>query len=244
MEVFLRPLICAFLSLMFVSSAYSSDQVSDKKFLVELFTSQGCSSCPTADRFLSEISQNKDVLALTMPVDIWDYLGWKDTLARKEHTQHQKQYAQLWGLNSVYTPQMVINARYNVPGTSTVDVNRYLNNTQNAFSPSLDWKASWDGKQLMIHLPANTAKWNWPLEVMVYGVDSESIVMIKRGENEGQTISYKNVVRSQANAGKWTGQALTLSVPLENIHAQDVDFYAIVVRNSNQVFAAKTISAQ
>src|SRR5688572_18581076 len=81
------------------------------KAVVELFTSQGCSSCPPADRFMAELARRDDVVALTLPVDYWDYLGWKDTLGRHEHTKRQYAYAEAGGDGKVFTPQVVVNGR-------------------------------------------------------------------------------------------------------------------------------------
>ena len=101
------------------------------KGVVELFTSQGCNSCPPADAVLTELAERGDVVALGYHVDYWDYLGWKDTLATPENTERQKQYGKAFGKRSVYTPQAVINGRTHVNGAKREAVDTALTEMEN-----------------------------------------------------------------------------------------------------------------
>ena len=89
----------------------------DPRAVVELFTSQGCSSCPPADKIIGELAKDPNVIALSMPIDYWDYLGWKDTLADSRFTARQKSYSHMRGDRDVYTPQVVVNGALHVIGS-------------------------------------------------------------------------------------------------------------------------------
>ena len=104
-------------------------KVSESKGVVELFTSQGCSSCPAADALFVKLAKRSDLIVLTMPVDYWDYLGWKDTLATPGNTARQKAYAKSRGDGQVYTPQAVINGQIHVNGSSESQIENALRKT-------------------------------------------------------------------------------------------------------------------
>ncbi|MHA1189152.1 MAG: DUF1223 domain-containing protein, partial [Alphaproteobacteria bacterium] len=100
------------------------------KAVVELFTSQGCSSCPPADKYVGDLVDREDVIALSLPVDYWDYLGWKDTLARPENTRRQYEYANARGDNRVYTPQIIVNGGEHFVGSSRKSVERSIRDSE------------------------------------------------------------------------------------------------------------------
>src|SRR5947208_869101 len=104
----------------------------DPRAVVELFTSQGCSSCPPADKVIGELANDPSVIALSMPIDYWDYLGWKDTLADSRFTARQKAYSQVRGDREVYTPQVVVNGSVHVIGSDRPGIEEAIGTTANA----------------------------------------------------------------------------------------------------------------
>lgn len=171
--------------------------------LVELFTSQGCSSCPPADEVLGEIATLDGVVALSLHVDYWDYLGWRDTFGDPTHTRRQYAYRDAFGARVVFTPQIVVQGSEDAVGTHGKQVRRLIAKAravQGAPEMSIDSAA--DG--LVLHLAPGTSREGGELWVATY-VRSNS-VEVKRGENSGRTLSYHNVVRDLRQAGDWSGQ--------------------------------------
>jgi hypothetical protein len=183
--------------------------------VVELFTSQGCSSCLPADAFLGELSQRHDVIALSLHVDYWDYLGWRDTLGSRDCAQRQRDYARRRGDGQVYTPQVVINGQAERVGSDRQGVldaiARDLADERRSFIPV----AITGGKrELMIEVAAASAR-HLPAEatVWVISVVPEVVIDVTRGENAGRTVAYSNVVRKIMPVGMWHGDALSLMLP-------------------------------
>lgn len=173
--------------------------------VVELFTSQGCSSCPPADAFLGELSRQDDVLPLAMHVDYWDYIGWKDTFARPEHTKRQKAYAYGFGTKSIYTPQMVIGGVEQAVGSHVMKVMEILHRHQMAVGRvSLSTHESAYGRIVRV---ANIS--NLPLPELVVAqivhFTPKATVAVKRGENAGRSITSTNIVTNIQTFGKWDG---------------------------------------
>lgn len=170
--------------------------------LVELFTSQGCSSCPPADKLAATLSKRSDVIVLSYNVDYWDYLGWRDTLAKAEFSQRQYDYARTRGDGNVYTPQMVFNGSAHAVGSqkSAVDAGIAAAATT-GFEMSLDMKKRDIGVTIQAH--------EKPLEATLWlmAVAATKNVVIERGENAGKTITYHNVVRNMVPAAMWNGEA-------------------------------------
>ncbi|QCK84962.1 DUF1223 domain-containing protein [Phreatobacter aquaticus] len=184
--------------------------------VLELFTSQGCSSCPPADRYVSDMADRPDVIALTMAVDYWDYLGWRDTLADPIHSKRQKAYAAMRGDRQVYTPQMVVNGVAHVVGSDRPAIDRAI--TQSSGQPgvlAVPVNISQSGDTITVSLPTQTGDLvsaDMPATVILLGVSSQETVDIVRGENRGQHVTYRNVVRSHAVLGEWTGGAQSYTV--------------------------------
>jgi hypothetical protein len=184
--------------------------------VLELFTSQGCSSCPPADRYVADIADRPDVIALTFAVDYWDYLGWRDTLANPLHAKRQKAYAYARGDRQIYTPQMIVNGVGHAIGSDRAAVERVV--TQTHGQPgvlSIPVTVTTAGDAITISLPPSSGPLvgpDNPATVTVLGVSSRQPVEIARGENRGQTVVYRNVVRSHTSLGEWTGGAQTFTV--------------------------------
>jgi hypothetical protein len=180
--------------------------------VVELFTSQGCSSCPPADRLLGELSRRPDVIALSVHVDYWDYIGWKDPFASAATTARQHSYAQALKQRYVYTPEMVFNGAAHDPGTSSARVHKMLRQAAERAGPRCNpVLGTLSGGRGLIELPRMSGI---PLsDIWLLSVDPRHVTPVGRGENRGTTLTNFNVVRSIEKLATWTGEAARLTVP-------------------------------
>jgi hypothetical protein len=214
----------------------------EPRAVVELFTSQGCSSCPAADKLLGELTEDPSVIAMSLPITYWDYLGWKDTLASPGHTNRQRAYSQLRGDREVYTPQAVVNGSVQVLGSDRGAIEKAI--TQSHTHPdvlTLPLSLSVSGKDVKIEAPE--AKSAGIGEVWLCPMSKAVPVVIGRGENHGRTITYHNVVRRWIKLGEWTGAAGTWSVPLDNVTGEGVDEVAVVVQEGNAQHPGSIVGA-
>ena len=180
-------------------------QAAERLVVVELFTSQGCSSCPPADALLGELTQRDDVLPLALHVDYWDYIGWKDKFGSPAHTERQKRYARAAGHSTIYTPQMVVGGVDHVVGYKPMKLvdrmNAHLADPQ-AATVSLERS----GNTLRIRIePARTVDGRHDV-VLVRFLPAEKVA-IRRGENAGKTITYHNIVTAMDVIGHWDGRS-------------------------------------
>ena len=196
--------------------------------VVELFTSQGCSSCPPADDLLRDLSKEENILALSFSVDYWNYLGWKDIFARPEFTERQKNYNRILSRGEVYTPQMIINGRSAVVGSRRDLVAQQLT-TQQEF-PINGPEISLYYQDDMINLTIGGGTVKEPATIWMVAYDSQRSVRIKSGELAGQTRHYSNVVRGLTQIGNWTGREVMLSLDPAKITAETCDNYAVLVQ--------------
>jgi hypothetical protein len=196
--------------------------------VVELFTSQGCSSCPPADRLLGEMSADPSIVAISLPIDYWDYLGWKDTLASPNNSALQKAYAKSRGDREVYTPQAVVNGSVHVLGSDRRAIEQAFRAGLQGDGLSLPVNLSISGGQLNIGLPDATRD-QTSGEVWLCGMVKATSVVVERGENKGRTIIYHNVARRWTKLGEWNGQAHTFTIPLAELKADGVDAVAVIV---------------
>jgi hypothetical protein len=173
--------------------------------VVELFTSQGCSSCPPANALLAQLSNRPEVLALSFGVTYWDDLGWKDTFASPTYTDRQSAYVKTLGGDGDYTPQIVVNGAADTVGSRRGAVEGLIAKAGRPVGP--DVRITPTG--------ASIAAGAWsgvPADVWLVRYDQAVVqVPVKRGENGGQTLPHKNVVRSLTRLGDWSGRALTVS---------------------------------
>lgn len=197
--------------------------------IIELFTSQGCSSCPEADKLLGELAKDSSVIALSLPVDYWDYLGWKDTLASPLHTAKQRAYSRARGDREIYTPQAVVNGAIPVIGSDKHDIDGAISQTRGkAMTLPVQLVAS--GDKLTVSVPEakdGAAKG----EVWIYGVASAAPVAIGRGENTGRSITYYNVTRRFLKVGDWDGKAASWTIPADQIRGDGVDSAAVLLQS-------------
>jgi hypothetical protein len=201
--------------------------------LLELFTSQGCSSCPPADKLIGELASDPSLVAVSVPIDYWDYLGWKDTLASSGHSARQRAYARVRGDRQVYTPQIVVNGSTHVLGSDRAAIERAITQTdRNAAIMSLPVLLSLGGGALNVKVAAG--KEHVSGEVWLCPLARSVPVEIGRGENSGRTVTYHNVVRHWLKLGDWSGTDLAWSVPISSILAEESDAAVVMVQQGTR----------
>ena len=203
--------------------------------VVELFTSQGCSSCPPADQFLGELAKQPGILALSFHVDYWDYIGWKDPFASHQATQRQRKYAQAFDIAYVYTPQMVVQGRAQGVGSDRSDIEAEIakQRRERVAHPSLTLERRNEGS-LAVRVGAGSTQETATVWLVCY--DRHHETQVPRGENAGETLIDYHVVRHLKAIGTWNGEALDLEVP-----ATDVGDF---VSNPNGAIAVLVQSAE
>lgn len=197
------------------------------KGVVELFTSQGCSSCPPADAALGELVAQGDVVALSYHVDYWNYLGWKDTFSSPQSTERQYDYAHTLGRKSVYTPQAIINGRAHMNGADIRGINAKIDAFDTAGRGlTVPVEAVREGDKIKIHIGGGEGKAN----ILLVYFDRKNPVDIKRGENRGKTITYWHSVKDMQTIGMWDGKPMDLVLPKSLMDAQGHEGCAILLQ--------------
>ena len=209
--------------------------LADPRAVVELFTSQGCSSCPPADEVIGELAKDPSVIALSLPIDYWDYLGWKDTLADSRFTARQRAYSHMRGDRDVYTPQAVVNGSVHVVGSDRAGIEDAIIDTRRSDAVmSVPVSMTLSNRQLNVSVaashPGSAASHG---EVWICAISKAVPISIRRGENGGHEVTYHNVVRNLLKVGDWNGTAGSWVVPLENISRDGVDAAAVYVQAGN-----------
>jgi hypothetical protein len=217
------------LSFAVIASAMMTAASAEPRGVVELFTSQGCSSCPAADKLAGELAHDPSLVVMSLAIDYWDYLGWKDTLALPGHTNRQRAYSKVRGDREVYTPQVVVNGVTHVLGSDKQAIENAV--AQTRAQPGMltvPVNLSVADNQVSVAVPAaaNTAKG----EIWLCPITRSVPVQIGRGENSGHTITYTNVVRRWVKLGDWTGTARNYKVPVSDVTAVGGDAVAVVVQ--------------
>jgi hypothetical protein len=202
--------------------------------VVELFTSQGCSSCPPADAVLAELSRQPDLIALSFPVDYWDYLGWKDTLAQAAFTARQKAYARARSDRQVYTPQMIVNGIQPCVGSDRARIERSIRAATAGLAslPVTVAAVERDGVVTVTVSEAAQSVTPQKAEVWLLPVLRSHMVSINRGENRGRAVTYANVVRAMNRIGEWNGGAAQYRVPAA-LARRDADGYVVLLQTSD-----------
>ena len=220
--------LAASLAVMGVVPANATD-IKRPTGVIEMFTSQGCSSCPPADRVLSELAASEDTLALAWHVDYWDYLGWKDTFASPSNSDRQRAYARAMSKRSIYTPQAVINGRVDVVGSRGNSVMSALAKhagTESGLTVPIQAKISGDMLSISVdNSPEAKGATLW----MVY-FDRSRTVDVERGENRGRTLTYFNIVRSIEMIGMVNDNALQTEFALSDITRRGHDSCALILQ--------------
>ena len=248
----LRPISTMLIgaSLVFATLPAAAQSVSGQgqkrsvKAVVELFTSQGCSSCPSADALMDKTySKRSDVLALSYSVDYWDYIGWKDTNASPRNSIRQRDYAKSRGDGAVYTPQMVVNGSAHAVGANGPEIDKAIVRTSSALqSEWLPVTARTGDNGVVIEL-ASGAKALSDVRVILVGLKRQHSVKIERGENAGRSITYTNVVREFKQVGGTSLAAGSVSIPQDQLANPACDAYAVLLQRgpSGPIVGAATI---
>lgn len=212
----MRALILVMFALLLAPTQPARAAESKPLVVVELFTSQGCSSCPPADAYLGELAQRPDVLALAFHVDYWNYIGWADPFASKFATQRQHAYARHLNLRYVYTPQMVVNGTTEGVGSERLTIGPLIKAAEEDKTPRqrVTLMRNPDGT-LALHVDRGSA--TEPATVWLVGFDREHATPVLRGENEGRTLKEYQVVRSCDSVATWHGDPLDLSFPADRV---------------------------
>ena len=217
----------------FVLASVVTARAGEPRAVLELFTSQGCSSCPPADRLVGQLANDSSLIALSIPIDYWDYLGWRDTLANPAHSARQRAYARTRGDGQVYTPQIVVNGSADALGSDQAAIERAIAQT--------------DRKTGVMSLPVVLAVNNGALNVSISDADKAPAaaevwlcplakavpVAIGRGENRGHTITYHNVVRNWLKLGTLSAAQSSWNVPIAQIKAEGIDAAAVMVQEGS-----------
>lgn len=216
-------------------STGQGDAVTPIRAVIELFTSQGCSSCPPADALLKTYAERKDILALSLPIDYWDYLGWKDTFASPHNTERQRAYAKGFGIGPVYTPQAVINGMGQALGSSKKDIDEAIEQTATALDPRrVTVRFLREPNSIIIAtsgVPDGTEVKEATIWLAV--VQKSGSVPIKRGENSGKSLSYTNIVRQLTPVGLWNGKPMTIQLAQAAIMRPETEDLIVLIQETN-----------
>jgi len=218
------------------AGVWSPALAGDRPVVVELFTSQGCNSCPPADAYLQELQRRQDenIIVLGFHVDYWDYLGWKDTFGLATATTRQKLYTKALGLSSVYTPQMIVNGTNEQIGADKKAVEGAIQAArENPMTGPTEVRFDRDEEGAFLRVGAATGEFKNVADVWIVLFKSWASVTIERGENAGQKVGYANVVRGIVHLGQWRGQLTRFPVP-GGIVAEGADGAVALVQVKDQ----------
>jgi hypothetical protein len=180
--------------------------------VVELYTSQGCSSCPPADEFLAMLASDPRILPLALHVDYWDYIGWADKFAMAKFTDRQRAYAKAVGSRTIYTPQLIIGGADRIEGFAPDETADRLR-AHLAAGQAVRLSVTHAGDKLVIRVEADPPLTE-PARIQLVRYTPEETVTIERGENAGKTITYSNIVTSWERLDDWSGaEPLELTAP-------------------------------
>lgn len=234
------------LSVALLASAMVTSTVAfaEPRAVIELFTSQGCSSCPAADKLVGELAKDPSLVVMSLSVDYWDYLGWKDTLAVPGHTNRQRAYSKARGDREVYTPQVVVNGVAHVIGSDKDAIEKTIALTRKqAGVLTLPVSLSVSSEQISVSLPAAKNGMGAKGEVWLCPITTNVPIEISKGENTGKTVTYHNVVRRWLKLGDYTGTARTFTVPKRDLADTDADSVAVIVQSGTKEAPAGMLGA-
>ena len=207
-------------------------EISHPKGIVELFTSQGCHSCPPADKLMGKLLEEEQVLGISWHVNYWDYLGWKDTFATEENTERQYRYAAAMRERRVYTPQAVINGRVHAVGSNEKQVRHLvasLERTDKGLLVPIDVTIKNDSLSVAIPPDSN----NTNATIYLVSMKSKEDVEIPRGENRGKTLSYHSIAKKIQMLGMVNANGFSGEFPLIKFKHDKYDSYAFIVQQSD-----------
>jgi hypothetical protein len=214
-----------------VLAAASSAGSSRRPVVVELYTSQGCSSCLPADALLAKLTKRTDVLPMSFSVTYWDMLGWKDTLASETNTRRQKAYASIMGHSAVYTPQMIVDGAVDVVGSREASVLGAIDaRLRDGWAEDVPVAVRETKDELHIGIGSSQDRGAPPATVWLFHLRNAATVAIGAGENGGRTMTYHNVVADLRAVGQWKGEALSIDLPRSSMEGLPHDAVAVVVQ--------------
>lgn len=231
----------AVVALALAGPAKADPPVPATKSVLELFTSQGCSSCPPADELLAQLGKNPDIVALSYSVDYWNYLGWHDTLSSPANSERQRDYALMRGDGSVYTPQVVVDGITHVNGANEAAIEMAMRSAAKRLEVvKVPLNMHTEGGTLVIGIGAAPEKSNERSATVWLAVAKKDVtVPISRGENRGRTLSYHHPVKELAPVGIWNGEAMTLRLPLKDLKTKGDCLVALLqVENAGPILGA------
>ncbi|PZM09619.1 DUF1223 domain-containing protein [Rhizobium tubonense] len=213
-----------------LAGSVQAQELAKLKGVVELFTSQGCASCPPADAALAKLISQGDVVALAYHVDYWNYMGWDDTMSSKDNTARQYAYARTFGRSNVYTPQAIINGRDHLNGADLTAINLKVDQFDHQGKGlSVPVHAAMKGDELEIKIGAGDGKAN----VVIAYFDREQMVTVKKGENTGRQIAYMHSVSDVETVGMWDGKPMSLVLPANVMEKADRQGLAVLLQTSS-----------
>lgn len=237
--MFLRPLTAAALvTLALAGTAMAGELRQSPKAVLELFTSQGCSSCPQADALLEQLSKRPDIIALAYHVDYWDYIGWPDTFGAEANSDRQRDYAQSWGSSRIFTPQMVVN------GTSGVVASRQKEVDSALSAAKLDLPITLTNADDMLEVSIGGESQAGEAVVWLITFLDRANVEIQRGENQGKTVAYTQIVTGRQAVGMWEpGTGAHLKLPLSEVLTEKSNGAVIMVQQEANGLPGKILGA-
>ena len=209
--------------------------VAEPTAVVELFTSQGCSSCPPADAVLGRLAADPDVIALTFAVDYWDYLGWKDGFAKPEFSKRQKGYAIGRGEHGVFTPQAVVNGREDVVGSDEAGIRRTMADlAKDGEGLTIKVDARIAGDRMIVKVSSGVLPADTHVALWVASYRLPETVEIDRGENKGLEVTYTNIVERWQVLGMWSGEPMEVELPLSDIAQDHTAGLAVILQSKKK----------
>ena len=237
--MFVRPLLAATMLVLALPIAAGGEIKQGPKAVLELFTSQGCSSCPPADALLTELAARPDVVALAYHVDYWDYMGWPDSFGSKANSDRQRDYAAAKGAARIFTPQLMVNGAEGVVASRKGDVGAALAKAALPLAVTLKYA----NDMLMIDVPSNANHTDEAVISLISFIDKADVT-IPRGENEGKTIAYTQIVVDRQVLGMWeprTGARFKL--PLSEVVAAPANGAVILVQSEHERLPGRILGA-
>ena len=211
------------------------------KTVVELFTSQGCSSCPPADAYLGELAARDEVIALSFHVDYWNYIGWRDPFSSAEATARQRDYKRTLGRRYVYTPQMVVDGRAETVGSDRGRVEQLIEAARGRTGLAVEL-AHRDGDAVRVRIPEEPGYDGPPAILWMALYDRRHTTSIGAGENIGVTLTNSNVVRRFENVGAWRGERVALDLPLTGAEGRDGCAVIVQAGRGGEILGAAAIA--
>lgn len=207
------------------SAAHAGERVT----VVELFTSQACPNCPPANELLIDLAQRDDILALSWGVDYWDFMGWEDTFGDPAHTRRQRAYNANLKRPGVFTPEMVIDGRFEVVGSATDKVMASLQQARALDRPHYRVELKEEGGLCIVRLDAADAGATYRVRAVWY--KSREAVAISGGDNAGRTLDYANIVKGSHVVGTWSGDDEVFRIELGEAAELGADHLAILIED-------------